>query len=100
MKASLDPSELKELILGSKTIFSAMKGEKKALKEEKKTIAFAFASVASTKNIKKGEILTSKNIFPIRPGTGYYKVKDFQKLIGKKAKKEIKINTQLKKGDI
>ncbi len=100
MKASLDPSELKELILGSKTIYSAMKGEKKALKEEKKTIAFAFASVASTKNIKKGEILTSENIFPIRPGTGYYKVKDFQKLIGKKAKKEIKINTQLKKGDI
>ena len=99
MKASLDPLDLKQLIEGSFTIFSAMKGRKK-LKRGKKTIAFAFASVASTKNIKKGEILTTENIFPIRPGTGFYKIKDYKNLIGKRAKKEIQANIQLKKGDI
>ena len=53
MKASLDPADLKNLIEGSHTIYSAMKGKKIALKEEKKTIAFAFASVASTRKILK-----------------------------------------------
>ena len=36
MSASLDPKELNELIVGSKIIFSSMKGKKKAVKEEKK----------------------------------------------------------------
>jgi N-acetylneuraminate synthase len=100
MKASLDPTDLKNLIEGSHTIYSSMKGKKMALKEEKKTIAFAFASVASTRKIFKGEKLDANNIFPIRPGTGFYKIKDYKYLIGKKAKKNIEANTQIKKGDI
>ena len=100
MKASLDPKDLNQLIKGSKIIYSAMKGKKKALKEEKKTISFAFASIASTKNISVNETLTEENIFPIRPGTGYFKVKDFKKLVGKKAKRYIKANTQIKKNDV
>ena len=57
------------------------------MKEEKKTIAFAFASIASiTKDIKKGEIFTENNIFPIRPGNGFFKVKDFN-FYGKESKK-------------
>ena len=46
------------------------------MKEESKTIAFAFASVAAIKDIQKGDFFTEKNIFPIRPGNGFYKVKD------------------------
>ena len=65
MKASLDPADLKQLIEGSHTIYSAMKGRKIALKEEKKTIAFAFASVASTRKIFKGEIFNTENIFQL-----------------------------------
>lgn len=100
MSASLDPKELRLLTEGASVIFSAMKGKKKAVKEEKKTIAFAFASIASTKNITRGEPLTKNNIFPIRPGTGYFKVKDFNKLIGKIAKKNIKKGHQIKKKDV
>ncbi|MBC8297625.1 MAG: N-acetylneuraminate synthase family protein, partial [Pelagibacterales bacterium] len=100
MSASLDPLDLRSLIDGSKTIFSAMKGKKKAVKEEAKTIAFAFASVAATENIFKGQKLTHKNIFPIRPGTGFFKIKDYEKLIGKIAKNKILKGNQLKKHDI
>lgn len=100
MSASLDPKELSLLIQGSKIIHSAKKGLKKAVKEESKTIAFAFASVSSTKNIDKGDYLTKENIFPIRPGTGYFKIKDYYKLLGKKAKKNIKKGFQLKKNDV
>jgi Sialic acid synthase len=63
MSCSMDPNELKELIDGSKIIYEALEGKKAPLKEEKKTIAFAFASVATTKNIKKNDILTTENIF-------------------------------------
>lgn len=100
ISCSMDPNELKELIVGSKIIFESMEGKKKPLKEEKKTIAFAFASVAATKNIKKNDTFTSENIFPIRPGNGYFKIKDYKMLLGKTAKRNILKGHQLKKNDI
>ena len=100
MKASLDPNELKNLIHGSRIIFKALKGKKKAVKEESKTIAFAFASVAAIKDIQKGDFFTEKNIFPIRPGNGFFKVRDYKNLLGKKAKRNIFKGHQLKRKDV
>jgi len=100
ISCSMDTNELKELTFGSRIIYESLEGRKKPLKEEKKTIAFAFASVAATKNIKKNDIFTSENIFPIRPGNGYFKIKDYKKLLGKKAKKNILKGHQLKKNDL
>ena len=94
---SMDPIELRELIEGSRTIFDARGGKKVPLQEEKKTIAFAFASVVSTKKIKIGEKLSKSNIFVRRPGGGDYKIKDLKQLYGRTAKKEIKNNIQIKK---
>jgi N-acetylneuraminate synthase len=100
MSASLDPKELKELIEGSRTIFFAMKGKKTALKEEAKTIAFAFSSIAATNNIMRGEVFTKNNIFPLRPGNGFFKVKDYEYLLGKKSKQNIKKGTQIRKNHV
>ena len=100
VSASMDTKELKQLIEGSKKIFESRGGGKKPVKEESKTIAFAFQSVVSTKNILKGEKLTLDNIFLRRPGNGDFKVKDFKKLLGKKVKKDIKKNFQIKSSDI
>ncbi len=100
VSASMDTSELKQLLEGSKKIFEAKGGGKKPIKEERKTIAFAFQSVVSTENILKGEKLSLNNIFLRRPGNGDFKVKDFKKLQGKKVKKNIKKNYQIKKTDI
>lgn len=97
IKASMDPYELRELIKGAKTIFLSKKGKKKALKEEAKTIAFAFASVSTVQDIKKNEKFTKDNIFPIRPSNGFYKANDYSKLLGKKASQDIKKRTQLTK---
>ena len=96
ISSSMDVNELKELIKGSKIIFESLKGKKRALKEEKKTIAFAFASVAAVKNIKKNEKFTVKNIFPIRPYNGNFKVKDYKNLLGKFATNDIKKGSQIK----
>ena len=64
------------------------------------TMNFAFASVVSIKDIKKGDKLSYKNIWVKRPGTGNFLAKDFIKLIGKTAQKNIRNNIQIKKKDL
>ena len=100
ISASMDGYELKQLINGVNEIFEARGSIKKAVKEEISTMKFAFASVVATREIKKGENLTKKNIFPKRPGIGDYLAKDYKKIIGKKAKNLIKKNSLVKKADI
>lgn len=97
INCSMDPSELRDMILGSKIIFEARGGLKKPLKEEKVTINFAFASVCSSIDINPGQKLTKKNICLKRPGNGFYSIRDFNKLLGKKVKRFVKKNTQIKK---
>jgi len=92
---SLNPDELKDLVIGAASIFKALGGSKDILKEEKPTIDFAYACVVSIKKIKKGEILSKDNIWVKRPGTGEIKAKDYEKIIGKKSLNDIDINKQL-----
>ena len=98
--SSMDYNELKELIKGSKIIYESKEGKKTPLKEEAKTIAFAFQSVVSTRNILKGEKLSLENIFLRRPGNGAFQVNDFKKILGRRVKRNIKKNFQIKLSDI
>lgn len=100
ISCSMDGMDLKNLKTGSKKIFLGLKGEKKALREERPTINFAFASVAIVKNIKKGDQFTSENIFTLRPHSGYFKVKDYNGLLGKVATQNLYAGNQLKKSDV
>lgn len=92
---SIEPSELKELILGVNSIHLSLGGEKKILPEEQKTIDFAYSCVVSIKDIQVGEILSEKNIWVKRPGTGEILAKDFQNVLNYKATIEIPKNTQI-----
>lgn len=102
ISASMDRVEFSNLLTASKTIFQNLKNNKKknAAKEEKPTMKFAFASVVSIKNIKKGEKFSKKNIWVKRPGTGTYLAKDFIKIINKKAARNIKNDCFISKKDI
>src|SRR3989344_4139080 len=93
---SIDPVELKDLIKGSRAIWEARGGVKKILKEEKPTIDFAYACVVSIQDIKKGELLTKKNLWVKRPGTGEIKAAHFPKILGKRAKVDVPRDMQLK----
>lgn len=93
---SITPPELKDLIDGSRAIYKALGGKKTILKEEAPTIKFAYACVVTTKDINKGEAFTKDNIWVKRPGTGEIKAEFYSKVLGKKAKKDIKKNSQLK----
>ena len=96
---SIDPAELKEMIIGSRAIWEAREGKKEILREEQPTIDFAYASVVAIKNIKKGERFTKENLWVKRPGIGILADK-FTKILGKTAAQNINKDELLKKGDI
>ena len=99
-KISLNPFELYELVKGCKAVKLALGDTKKILKNELPILEFARESVVSKLNIKKNEMLTEKNLTTKRPNTGKIPSKDFFKIIGKKAKRDIPKFKQISYGDI
>lgn len=97
---SMDPPELKDLIIGSRAIWQARGGHKTILKDEQDIINFAYACVVSIAPIKKGERFTKKNIWVKRPGTGEIKAVDYKKVLGKKAKRSIPKDVQMRRADV
>lgn len=97
---SMDPAALKELIMGSKEIALMRGGKKEAAKEEQVTIDFAFATVVSIKDIKKGDIFTKDNLWVKRPGTGEILAQSYNEILGKEATRDIPFDTHLSWKDI
>ena len=100
ISCSMDPVALSDLVDGSKNIFNARGANKQPVIEEAPTIAFAFASVVSIKDIKKGDTLSEDNIWVKRPGGGDFNADDFETLLGKKTLVDIKSGYQLNKSEI
>jgi sialic acid synthase SpsE len=97
---SIEPHELKDLILGSEAIWKARGGTKNILEGEIPVIDFAYASVVSTKVIRKGEKLSEANIWVKRPGKGDYRAEQYEGLIGKVSLRDIPADTYISKNDI
>ncbi|MEK8023322.1 MAG: N-acetylneuraminate synthase family protein [Candidatus Hydrogenedentota bacterium] len=83
---SMDPADLAELVKGSAAIHAARGGEKTILPEEKATIDFAYATVVTIAPIRAGDIFTRDNLWVKRPGTGPIPARDFESILGKRAK--------------
>ncbi len=97
---SIEPKELKDLVDLSEDIWLARGGEKNILDDEKPVIEFAYASVVTINDIKEGEEFSKQNLWVKRPGDGEIMAKDFFEIIGKKASKDLKKDSQLKLSDI
>ncbi|MGB3607698.1 N-acetylneuraminate synthase [Psychroserpens sp.] len=97
---SMDEAACKELIISSREIALMRGGKKEPAKEEQVTIDFAFATVCTIKDIKKGEPFTKENIWVKRPGTGEILAEDYKDLLGKRATKDIANDEQLTWTDI
>ena len=92
---SMDESSCKQLIESSSEIWQMRGGTKKAAAEEQVTIDFAFATVCSIREIKKGEILSKENIWVKRPGTGAISAENYNSILGKVATRVIENDEQL-----
>lgn len=70
--ASLEPSELKAMVLAIRNIELAIAGDglKTPSPSELKNIAIARKSIIAAKDIKKGELLSADNLSIKRPGNG------------------------------
>lgn len=86
-KASLEPDELKQMVDSIRMTEKALgDGQKIACKAEERNKDIARKSIVAKTDIKKGEILTEKNITTKRPGSGISPMKWFE-VLGKEAKK-------------
>lgn len=87
---SMDPNELRQLIMGSKILKQQRGGKKDTLlPEEEVTREFAFATVVTIKQISKGEMFSRENVWVKRPGTGEISAERFDSVLGKVAVRDI-----------
>ena len=97
---SMDAVACRDLIEGSKILFSELGGEKVPAMEEQVTMDFAFATVVTIAPIRAGEIFTMENIWVKRPGTGDIPAEQFESLLGKTASRNLDPDIHLGMGDI
>ncbi|RYG28272.1 MAG: polyhydroxyalkanoate biosynthesis repressor PhaR, partial [Chitinophagaceae bacterium] len=77
---SMDEQACRELITSSAEIALMRGGIKEPAKEEQVTIDFAFATVCTIAEVKKGDVFTKENIWVKRPGTGKILAEHFSSL--------------------
>jgi N-acetylneuraminate synthase len=101
--SSIEPPELTELVKGCQAVYKAIgKPERKIQEQEKQIVAWARESVVSEQNIPVGTVITEDMIWAKRPSPKDSEIpaRDYKKVIGKKAKIDIKKNTKLKWDDL
>ena len=87
-KASLEPNQLKAMVIAIRNIELALGGSvKKPSRSEIKNIKIARKSIVAKTKIKKGDILSEKNLTVKRPGTGISPMK-WDEVMGTKAIKD------------
>lgn len=88
-KASLEPEELKAMVMAIRNIEKAVGGSglKEVSASEAKNKPIARKSIVASKSIKKGDFFTEENITVKRPGMGISPMQ-WDDVIGKTAKKD------------
>jgi len=87
-KASLEPEELKAMVSAIRNIEKALGRNEKILSpSEEVNINIVRKSIVANQNIKKGDLLTDKNIVAKRPGGGISPMR-WDEIIGTVASKD------------
>jgi N,N'-diacetyllegionaminate synthase len=100
-KASLEPNELKEMVIAIRNIEMAISGNglKEASLSEKKNIHIARKSIHLSKDLKSGSIINEQDIISLRPGDGICTM-NWENIIGKQVNKDLKKFTKLTLTDL
>jgi len=91
---SMEPEELKALVIETERAFLAMGKVKYGVQKIEEKSMFFKRSIYVSEDIMAGELFTEKNIRVIRPGDGLAP-KYYSQVIGKKASKDYKKGTPL-----
>ena len=94
-KASLEPNELKAMVIGIRAIELAMgNGIKTPSESEQKNIKIARKSIVALTDIKEGELFNESNITVKRPGNGISPMK-WNEVLGSRASRNYKADELL-----
>lgn len=97
---SIEPDELRDLIVGSRAIWEARGGAKTRLVEEQPVIDFAYATVVSIRPIKSGERFSLENVWVKRPGTGLILAEHLEALLTRSASRDIAADVHVHPDDV
>ena len=97
---SIEPDELADLVKGARAVFLARGGNKGILPEEKPVIDFAYASVVTIRPVARGEAFSLDNVWVKRPGTGPLLAADLNRVLGKKAARDLPADVQVNPADV
>jgi sialic acid synthase SpsE len=97
---SMDPAELRFLVDRSKEIFTALRNPKMRTASEEDVYRFARGSIVADRDLPIGHVITEKDIWARRPGSGEISVQYFDRLIGSRTRSALKRNQQLKWTDL
>ena len=92
----MDPAELRLLVDRSVEIHKALMNPKQRTEPEKDVYKFARASVVADRDMAAGHIITEKDIWVRRPGSGEIPGYKYNDIIGKKLRLDVKKNYQFK----
>ena len=93
---SMDPAELRLLVDRSIEIHKALMNPKQRTEPEEDVYKFARASVVADRDMAAGHIITEKDIWVRRPGSGEIPGYKYNDIIGKKLRLDVKKNYQFK----
>lgn len=94
-KASLEPQELMQMVVGIRKIESALGSKIKQVSESEMTnVAIVRKSIVAAANIKRGDKYTEKNITTKRPATGISPML-WDEIIGKTADRDYKVDEMI-----
>jgi N,N'-diacetyllegionaminate synthase len=89
-KASLEPNELKAMVVAIRNVEKALGNRKKQVTDsERKNMDIARKSIIAAKDIKKGDVFGEDNITVKRPGNGISPMR-WEEVLGKTAKKDFR----------
>lgn len=97
---SIEPDELRDLVVGSKAVWQARGGAKTILREEQPVIDFAYASVVTIAPVHAGERFDESNVWVKRPGTGTILAVDLPRVMGSRARRDLPAEYKLDPADI
>jgi len=99
--ASLEPNELREMVLAIRNIEKAISGSgvKQPSRSEQKNIVLARKSIHSNKILEEGHVIKEDDLILLRPGNGLSPM-EIEKIIGKKVVKKINKLEMIKKINI
>lgn len=100
-KASLEPNELKNMVIAIRNIENAISGngEKTPSPSEAKNISIVRKSIHVKRALKKGEVIEERDLIALRPGDGISPM-EWKNVVGKIVLKDISEFGKLKKEDI